>query len=158
MNADRLGERLVALTLAALGGMMLVQTGAIEGGAGFSGVGPRAFPYTVGAALVALAVLLARESLTGGFRAVDEAPDGPANAANLLIVSAGVLVHMATIGSLGFIVASTLLFAACARGFGSRRSVRDLAIGAVLAFVTWLVFSPGLGINLPVGPLPLPAP
>jgi putative tricarboxylic transport membrane protein len=152
LNGDRLGERLVALGVGALGVVVLLESTTIAGSAGFSGVGPRAFPYVIGAALLALAALLARESFAGGFRSVEEAPDGPGIWPHFFAIGAGVLVHMAIIGTAGFVVASSVLFAACAYGFGSRRPVRDLAIGFVLALVTYLIFARGLSIPLPGGP------
>ena len=36
---------------------------------------------------------------------------------------------------------------------GSRRLVRDIAIGIVMATVLYLVFSRGLGLSLPAGVL-----
>ena len=45
-----------------------------------------------------------------------------------VIISAGVILHMAIIGWAGFIIASIVLFVLVARGFGSRRLVRDAII------------------------------
>jgi putative tricarboxylic transport membrane protein len=58
---------------------------------------------------------------------------------------------MALIGSAGFVVAAIVLFACVARGFGSRRVARDLAIGAVLALAIFLFFVKALNVNLPAG-------
>jgi putative tricarboxylic transport membrane protein len=58
---------------------------------------------------------------------------------------------MALIGWAGFVVAGTALFACVARGFGSRRIVRDVAIGLVLALAIYLFFVQLLNVNLPAG-------
>lgn len=153
MNAGRAGEICVAGSLAALGVLILAQATSIGGSAGFSGVGPRAFPYAVGGLMVVLAALLARESFAGGFRSVEGAPGAPGEWLHFGAISAGVLVHMAIIAGAGFVIASTVLFVACAFGFGSRRLLRDVVVGFVLAVVVYLVFARGLSINLPGGPL-----
>ena len=58
---------------------------------------------------------------------------------------------MALIGWAGFVVAGTVLFACVARGFGSRRWLRDVAIGLVLALVIFLFFVKLLNVGLPAG-------
>jgi putative tricarboxylic transport membrane protein len=90
--------------------------------------------------------------VSGGWRNVpmDEAhetPDWPAFA----ILSAGVILHMVSIAWAGFILASTFLFILIARGFGSRRLVRDIVIGLVLSTAAFFIFTTGLGLNLPGG-------
>ena len=66
-------------------------------------------------------------------------------------VSAGLFAHMALIGWAGFIIAGTVLFACVARGFGSRRIVRDLAIALVMSVAIYLFFVKLLNVNLPAG-------
>ena len=58
---------------------------------------------------------------------------------------------MALIGWAGFVIAGTVLFACVARGFGSRRLIRDLSIGIVLALGVYLFFVKLLNVNLPAG-------
>ena len=53
----------------------------------------------------------------------------------------------------GFVPAMALLFAATARGFGRRALAVDLAIGAVLGFIIYLLFTKLLTLSLPIGPL-----
>ena len=52
---------------------------------------------------------------------------------------------MVIIGWAGFIIASTVLFVLVARGFGSRRLVRDASSRVVLATVVFFIFTLGLG-------------
>jgi putative tricarboxylic transport membrane protein len=58
---------------------------------------------------------------------------------------------MALIGWAGFVVAGSVLFAGVARGFGSRRPARDLAVGLVLCVGIFLFFVKLLNVNLPAG-------
>lgn len=66
-------------------------------------------------------------------------------------MSAGLLINLLTIESLGWLIATPLLFVCVARAFGSRRPVVDLAIGLTIAVLTFVVFNFGLDLNLPVG-------
>ncbi|MGH7267630.1 MAG: tripartite tricarboxylate transporter TctB family protein, partial [Candidatus Rokuibacteriota bacterium] len=54
---------------------------------------------------------------------------------------------------LGFPVAAALLFTLGARGFGDRRVLRSLAVGAALGLGVYFAFSRALGVSLPGGPL-----
>ena len=101
-----------------------------------------------------LGVWLAVEAFTGGWRdgADDrERSEHAFNAAAFCWVTAGLFAHMALIAWAGFVIAGTVLFACVARGFGSRRLARDLAIGLVLALGVYLFFVKLLNVNLPAG-------
>jgi putative tricarboxylic transport membrane protein len=50
-----------------------------------------------------------------------------------------------------FVIAGTTLFACIARGFGSTRIARDLALGLVLSLGVFLFFVKLLNVNLPAG-------
>ena len=63
---------------------------------------------------------------------------------------------MALIGSAGFVLSATLLFACVARGFGSRRALRDAAAGLLLSLAIYLFFVKLLNVSLPAGWMPLP--
>ncbi|HEY8605693.1 MAG TPA: tripartite tricarboxylate transporter TctB family protein [Noviherbaspirillum sp.] len=146
------GELLMALGLAALGIFVIAGTQDIGGGSAYSQVGPRSFPLVIGAGLVILGAVLAWQAVSGGWRNVPmdephEAPDWMAFA----ILSGAIILHMAAIAWAGFILASTFLFTLIARGFGSRRLVRDIVIGLVLSTLAYFLFTRGLGLNLPAG-------
>ncbi len=70
-----------------------------------------------------------------------------------MLLLAALLVHALSFASLGFIVASTLLFAAAARLFDSRRWIANLLVGLSAALVLFVVFTRGLGVHLPVDPV-----
>ena len=147
------GELLIALVLAALGAFVVIDTGAIAETQSYGQVGPRLFPYLIGSGLSVCGAWLGWQALSGGWRNMptDEGdhsrPDWPAFA----IVSAAIVLHMVLIGWAGFIIASALLFTLIARAFGSRRSGRDLAIGAVLSTAVFFLFTYGLSMSLPAG-------
>ncbi|MCA3600465.1 MAG: tripartite tricarboxylate transporter TctB family protein, partial [Methylobacterium sp.] len=51
----------------------------------------------------------------------------------------------------GFILSSTLLFACVARGFGSRKLLRDALIGFGLALISYVGFDRILGYKIGSG-------
>jgi len=148
------GELLISLGLVALGTFVVYETQSIAETQGYAQIGPRLFPYIIGAGLTLCGAVLAWHALSGGWRHVPldqeghDAPDWVAFG----IISAGVILHMVIIGWAGFIIASTLLFVMVARGFGSRRIVRDAIIAVVLSTVVFFIFTLALGLSLPKGP------
>ena len=55
------------------------------------------------------------------------------------------------INTAGFVLAAVALFTCVARGFGSRRWLRDAAIGLLLGLAVFLFFVRFLNVNLPAG-------
>ena len=53
----------------------------------------------------------------------------------------------------GFSIATGVLFALTARGFGLRKLWLSLPAGIALSFVVWVIFSQLLQLLLPAGPL-----
>ena len=66
------------------------------------------------------------------------------------LVAAGLLLQMFLIESLGWIIATTLLFIA-ARLPSRSRVVITMLIGLALTGLTFVVFNYGLGLTLPIG-------
>jgi putative tricarboxylic transport membrane protein len=158
MSANRRvhsGELLISLGLLALGSFIVYETQGIAETQGYAQVGPRLFPYLVGIGLALCGAVLGWQAIFGGWRNVPldqpghDAPDWTA----FCIISAGIVLHMIVIGYAGFVLAGALLFVLVARGFGSRRPVRDAVIALVLATVVYLIFTRGLGLKLPAAPL-----
>jgi putative tricarboxylic transport membrane protein len=113
------------------------------------GVGPKAMPYLIAAALV----LLAGGNFVLGWRAGFPERDNVDPRAIALILG-GLAALIATIGlGGGFIPATTILFAATAAAFGRRALHIDLVIGLLLALVAYLLFDKLLALSLPAGPL-----
>lgn len=140
----------VATVLLAL--FVFSQLGDIASDGGYSAVGPRFAPMVVGVGLLAIGLLLVRQALTGGWREMPPPPDEPLHAPSFLWIAGGLALQMAIIGVVGFTIASTLLFMAVARGFGSRRPLFDAAAGFVLTAGVYLFFTRVLGLALPAGP------
>ncbi|VVO26306.1 tripartite tricarboxylate transporter TctB family protein [Pseudomonas fluorescens] len=121
---------------------------------GFVILGAHVYPYAVAAFLGVVGLLLSYQALTGGFRELAEHSDETANALpggklGAAWVTAGLVGVALLINLIGFVLAAALLFACSARGFGSRRPLRDLAIGIALTLPIYWLFNAGLGVSLP---------
>jgi putative tricarboxylic transport membrane protein len=130
-----------------------VVTATLPSEGGYAGIGPNFFPAVVAAGLVLLGGCLAFEAFSGGWRSRPE-HEGAFQMRSFLWVSAGLFAHMALIAWAGFIIAGAVLFTAVARGFGSRRPIRDVAIGLALTAAIFLFFVKLLNVNLPAGWMP----
>jgi putative tricarboxylic transport membrane protein len=111
-------------------------------------VGPALFPYLISAGLVIVGVALLREAISGH---VAHAGGMELDWIAVALVSAGLIIQMFLLETLGWIPASALLFMAVARAFGSRRLVIDAVLGLALTAASFVVFNYGLGLNLPGG-------
>jgi putative tricarboxylic transport membrane protein len=136
----------VLLVLAALA--IAASTAAMGGVAGYSPVGPKTFPYIIAVGLFGLGVLTAVEAWRGDFPDREPQALGP-----MAWIVGGLAVQMLTMKTVGFSIATGLLFAAAARGFGKGPLWQTVPIGIVFSFVVWLIFSKGLQLTLPGGPL-----
>jgi putative tricarboxylic transport membrane protein len=143
-------EIALSLGVVALGLGVAGVTATLPSEGGYAGIGPNFIPAVVAAGIIALGVWLGVEAFTGGWRKAPEHSEvfqrNP-----FLWVSAGLFAQMALIGWAGFVVAGAVLFACVARGFGSRRIARDLAIALVLTLGVYLFFVKLLNVGLPAG-------
>jgi putative tricarboxylic transport membrane protein len=146
----RLGESILALVVLLLGVFVAIETALLRTGPGYSAIGPKLFPWLVAAGLVLVGLALLRESRSG---AVEHPTGFELDAPPLLLVTVGLVAQMLLMQPAGFVIASTVLFVAVARSFGSRRPARDAAIGLVLCAVVYVAFTRGLGLSLPAGAL-----
>lgn len=113
------------------------------------GIGPKASPYLV----AALLALFGLGHLVTAFRGGLPTPDRVDWRAVGLVLG-GLLTMIVSIWVKGgFIIPAAIIFAATARAFGSRRTLIDLALGALLAVTFYLIFVRLLGLTLPQGPL-----
>lgn len=140
----------VALSLGvlALGAGAAVVAALLPAEGGYSGIGPNFFPALVAGGLVALGAWLLCEALTGGWRRIPHETE-KFQRRGFAWVTAGLLLHMALIGWAGFVIAGAVLFTFVARGFGSHRFLRDLAVGVALALLIYLFFAQVLNVDLP---------
>ncbi|CAI8737567.1 tripartite tricarboxylate transporter TctB family protein [Pseudomonas chlororaphis] len=122
---------------------------------GFVILGAHVYPCAVGAFLGAVGLLLSYQACTGGLRELaasgDDSDDSaqPGGRLGAAWVTAGLVAIAVLISLIGFVLAAGLLFACSARGFGSRRPLRDLAIGIALTLPIYWLFNAGLGVALP---------
>jgi putative tricarboxylic transport membrane protein len=148
----------VSVLLAALGAVVLVDAARMPTNFTQRGpVGPAAVPAVVGVALLVLAVLLARDVLRGGHGESEAGEDidlsHPSDWRTVLLLIGAFLANVVLIDRVGFPISGAVLFWGAAYALGSRHFLRDPLIAVALSVVTYLVFSRGLGIGLPAGPL-----
>lgn len=140
---------LVIAALLVLAGIAIaISTSRMGGVAGYSPVGPKTFPYIIAAGLVGLGILTAVEARRGEFPERETQALGP-----MAWVIGGLAVQMLTMKTVGFSIATGLLFAATARGFGRGGLWMTVPVGIVFSFVIWFIFAKGLQLSLPAGPL-----
>ncbi len=113
------------------------------------GVGPTAMPYVVCTGLVVLGLA----HLVVAFKEGLPKPE-PADVRALLWIGGGLvgLIACIALGG-GFIIATAILFACTARGFGRDALPADIAIGFVMGASIYLLFLKLLTLSLPAGPL-----
>jgi putative tricarboxylic transport membrane protein len=144
-------ELVVGLGVAAIGVFIAVETSQITVAPLYAKVGPGVIPYLVAGGLILLGLLFAGNAVWR------KAPAAQAAEASdwrpLVVISVGLILQMLLIERAGFVIASAVLFACVAYGFGSRRYLRDGIIAIVLAIVVYIGFTRGLSLPLPAGVL-----
>jgi putative tricarboxylic transport membrane protein len=120
-------------------------------------VGPLArggglFPALVGAGLALIVVALLVEARRR--RATQPSHERETgNVRGVAWIVLGAIVTLLLLERVGFVVTATLLFALTARGFGSAGWFRNFAIGLAFALAVYMIFTRGLSLALPAGPL-----
>ncbi|MSP49418.1 MAG: tripartite tricarboxylate transporter TctB family protein [Alphaproteobacteria bacterium] len=151
MREGSAGAIAVAVGVVTVGIVVGWQTTLIPMTPAYAKVGPKVFPTMVSASLILLGLTLLWQAWAGRWRAEAEGEASPTDWRALGWLGFGLVFNVALIGLLGFILASTVLFASVARAFGSRKTARDLAIAFVFAMVCYLGFARVLGINMGAG-------
>ena len=149
-------EVALSLGVLSLGVATAVTTASLSGEGGYANIGPNFMPAVVALGLIACGLWLLFEVFTGGWR--ERPSDDPAergdhafHAPGFLWITAALGAHMALIGTAGFVIAGIALFTGVARGFGSVRWARDVAIGALISLLVFFFFVHFLNVNLPAG-------
>ncbi len=144
----RIGEAILGGVVLGLGLFITYETSMLEVAASNAAIGPRLFPYLIAAGLVIVGALVLRQAFFGhiahesGFQLDWRA---------FSLVAAGLIVQMLLLESLGWIIATTLMFVTTTLAFRERRILISVAIGIVLTGLTFWVFNYGLGLTLPAG-------
>jgi putative tricarboxylic transport membrane protein len=153
-----IGELLLALAAIVFGLLVIWQTGQIRLTPAYSMVGPRVIPYIVGGGLVLVGIWLAFEALTGraamgSAESEDADPTLPTDWRAVGFIAVALLAYLLLLERAGFVIASAVLFVVAAYAMGSRRYVRDIIAGVLMALVLYLGFTRGLDLRLPAGVL-----
>jgi putative tricarboxylic transport membrane protein len=146
----------MAALVVAIGVVVLVGTTQIDEPIVDNVVGPRFFPYGVGALLVTAGVWLAVDVLRGGRGQpdVDENldPSLPCDWRAVAVIVGAFLAHVLLVVPAGWPVAGAVLFAGVAVALGARLRVAA-PVAVLLASVVFAVFEYALGVPLPLGML-----
>ena len=152
-NVDK-GQYVLAAVLAVVGIYTVVDARGLTVGFG-DPVGPRVFPYVIGAGMILLAVLLAVATARGDVAEGEAGEDvdltSPPDWVTVGKLVAVLLLNVVFVNLLGWAVTGALLFAGCAWALGSRTLLRDVLVGAALSVASWYFFYVGLDVPLPPG-------
>lgn len=110
-------------------------------------LGSMGFGYMIAVGLVILAIGLTWDAVRRNFPAREALDFLP-----VIFVIGGLVLQMALVKPLGFSIATGLMFAAVAYGFGERRLHFSIPAGLVLSGLVWFIFARLLKLTLPEGP------
>jgi putative tricarboxylic transport membrane protein len=150
-NPERRPDRaalVIAAALIVLGMVVAWDASRIGAGGAYARIGTQTIPYVIALCLGGLGVWTIFEALRGDFPERENQEAMP-----VLWIVGGLLVQLLSIKLIGFSIATGLLFALVARGFGERRFWISIPVGIVLSIVVWVIFARGLSLTLPHGPL-----
>lgn len=137
----------IAVILALVAVAIAWSTRNMAGVNSYSPVGPKTVPYIIAFCLFVLSIWTAFEAWRGDFPEREKQELGP-----MVWIIGGLAVQMLLMKTVGFSIATGLLFAATARGFGRGQLWLTIPIGIVFSFVVWFAFAKGLQLSLPAGP------
>lgn len=138
----------IAAVMVAVAAVIYFDMIRLQGNTGYSGVGPATVPNVVAFCLVGLAIWTVFEAFRGDFPERERQEIGP-----VIWVVAGLLAQMILIRLVGFSIATGILFAFAARGFGARRIWISIPVGIVICLAIYWLFAVVLQLSLPAGPL-----
>ncbi|MFB9993945.1 tripartite tricarboxylate transporter TctB family protein [Deinococcus oregonensis] len=148
-------DLLVALGVVLLGLLLLIGTNQIATSGMNTVVGPKVFPLIVSVGTLGLGVLLTIGALRG-HRAEptteeDTDPDAPVNLASPGLILGGFLLGTLLLQPLGFVVGTAIMYFTVAFAFGERRYGLMAGVAVIVALITYVLFTRGLGLTLPAG-------
>ncbi|HVK91138.1 MAG TPA: tripartite tricarboxylate transporter TctB family protein [Mycoplana sp.] len=138
----------IAVVLAAIAAVIFWDVSRLTGAAGYSQVGPTTVPYAIACCLIALALWTGVEAWRNDFPEREHQQVGP-----VVWIVGGLAAQMLLLKVAGFSIATGLLFAMTAAGFGKRKLWLSIPVGIVLSFAVWVIFAKLLQLSLPTGPL-----
>jgi len=111
-------------------------------------VGPTVFPYIVATGLALLAIGTLISAVRRGFPERSKDDFAP-----IAWIVGGLVAQILLLSTVGFSIATGVLFAFTAKGFGRGPLWQTIPIGVIFAFIVWFIFSRGLQLSLPMGPV-----
>lgn len=114
----------------------------------YSRIGPATVPHVVAIGLALLAVWTGFEAWRSDFPERE-----PIEVKPVVLIVAGLAGQMLLLKTAGFSIATGVLFALTAFGFGRRKLWISLPIGIAFSFVVYIIFGRFLQLSLPAGPL-----
>jgi putative tricarboxylic transport membrane protein len=139
---------IIAVFLFVVAGVMFWDASHLKTIAQYDRIGPATMPQVVAFGLFCLGIWTVAEAWRGEFPERDRQEVAP-----VIWIIAGLVGQMLLLRLAGFSIATGLLFAFTARGFGKRKLWISLPFGIVFSFVVWAIFSQLLQLTLPAGPL-----
>jgi putative tricarboxylic transport membrane protein len=144
----RIGEAVLGGVVLGLGLFVAIETSLMEVTASNAAIGPRLFPFLVAFGLLVVGAAVLWQAFFGH---IAHERGFELDWLAVALVLGGLLLQMFLVESLGWIIATTLLFVAATLAFRERRVLISIAIGLALTSLTFLMFNYGLGLSLPVG-------
>ena len=138
----------IAAILAVIAAVIIWQTSQMRVPPIQARVGPTVFPYIIAGGLLLLSVGTVASALRHGFPAREADNFQP-----IMWIVGGLIAQLLLLSTVGFSIATGVLFACTAKAFGRGPLWQTIPIGAVFALLVWLAFAKGLQLSLPSGPL-----
>lgn len=155
LSVKNKGELGFAGLLLAVGVFVLIDTSTIEIPKAASNVGPRFFPYAVGALLTAAAAFVITDILRGNIAEPEDGelidPSLPMNKRRVVLLILSIVAFGVLLDPAGYIIAAAVTFFGISTTLGARRFGRVAVGSVVLAYGIYMAFTRGLGIYLPTG-------
>lgn len=148
------GPRAFGVVLFVFSLFLIYNVTLIREGGGFMVVGPRVFPTViVGFLTVLSAIFLLRTTVWPDVDLAETAGEERAATHWPTVIMTGLVLvaYPFAMRELGYIIGTALFLPITANIFGSKRPLRDVVIGIVLAITVYLVFTRVLSVRLPAG-------
>lgn len=135
----------------ALGGVWLYGASNLLQSSSIAGIGPGVFVTLIGLGLIVCGAVLVFQMVRSANDLAAPAEDGaaktPFQAMPFVTVLAAVASPILLMTSIGFPLTAALIFVCVTHAFGSRRTLFDLLVGAVMSVTCWFMFR-WLGVDL----------
>lgn len=153
-----IGEYVFAGVCAAIALYVIIGAGFVRTPPGSANVlGPRVFPYLVGALLLAASIAVLVGVVRGQRGEAEEGedvdPDASTDWLTVVKLSVFFLSQLVLIELIGWPFSVMVLFSGAAWALGAKRWWMGVLIGLGLGFATQLIFGVWLGLSLPAGPI-----